>query len=35
MEVTKTNFDGLLIMQPRVFKDDRGYFFEYFRKDVS
>ena len=34
MEVTKTNFDGLLIMQPRVFKDDRGYFFEYFRKDV-
>jgi dTDP-4-dehydrorhamnose 3,5-epimerase len=34
MEVTKTNFDGLLIMQPKVFQDDRGYFFEYFRKDV-
>jgi len=34
MEVTKTNFDGLLIMQSRIFKDDRGYFFEYFRKDV-
>lgn len=34
MEVTKTNFDGLLIMQPKVFQDDRGYFLEYFRKDV-
>ncbi len=34
MEVIKTSFEGLLVMQPRVFKDDRGYFFEYFRKDV-
>jgi dTDP-4-dehydrorhamnose 3,5-epimerase len=34
MEVIKTNFEGLLIMQPRVFQDDRGYFFEYFRKEV-
>jgi dTDP-4-dehydrorhamnose 3,5-epimerase len=34
MEVTKTSFDGLLIMQPNVFQDDRGCFFEYFRMDV-
>ena len=34
MEVIKTNFEGLLIMQPKVFQDDRGYFFEYFRKEV-
>jgi len=34
MEVIRTNFEGLLIMQPKVFQDDRGYFFEYFRKEV-
>jgi dTDP-4-dehydrorhamnose 3,5-epimerase len=34
MEVIKTSFEGLLVMQPRVYMDDRGYFFEYFRKDV-
>ena len=28
MEVIKTNIDGLLIIEPRVFKDSRGYFFE-------
>lgn len=34
MEVLKTNFEGLLIMHPKVYQDDRGYFFEYFRKAV-
>jgi len=34
MEVIKTAFDGLLIFQPKVYRDDRGYFFEYFRKDI-
>ncbi len=28
MEVIKTTIDGVVIIQPRVFKDDRGYFFE-------
>ena len=30
MEVIKTNIDGILIIEPRVFKDPRGYFFESF-----
>ena len=30
MEVTKTHIDGLLIIEPKVFKDSRGYFFESF-----
>ena len=28
MEVEKTPIDGLLIIRPRVFPDERGYFFE-------
>ncbi len=28
MEVIKTNIDGLLVIEPRVFKDSRGYFIE-------
>lgn len=28
MEVIKTNIDGVYIIEPRVFKDARGYFFE-------
>lgn len=28
MEVIKTAIDGVLIIEPRVFKDERGYFFE-------
>lgn len=28
MNVIKTPFEGLLILEPRVFPDDRGYFFE-------
>jgi dTDP-4-dehydrorhamnose 3,5-epimerase len=30
MEVNETNIKGVLIIQPRVFQDDRGYFFESF-----
>ena len=30
MEVFKTLLDGVLIIEPRVFKDERGYFFESF-----
>ena len=33
MEFTKTKIEGLLIIQPKVFGDDRGYFFESFRLD--
>lgn len=30
MEVIKTNIEGVIIIEPRIFKDDRGYFFESF-----
>ena len=30
MEVIKTNIQGVLIIEPRLFKDSRGYFFESF-----
>lgn len=30
MEVLKTSIDGVLIIEPRVFRDARGYFFESF-----
>ena len=30
MNIIKTNIDGVLIIEPRVFKDERGYFFESF-----
>ena len=30
MEVIKTTIDGVVIIEPRIFKDERGYFFEYF-----
>lgn len=28
----KTNFEGLFVLEPKVFKDDRGYFFESFKQ---
>jgi len=28
MQITKTDFADLLIIEPKVFRDDRGYFFE-------
>ena len=30
MNIIKTNISGVLIIEPRVFKDSRGYFFESF-----
>ncbi len=40
MEIKQTGIDGLLIIKPRIFLDNRGYFFEAysqreFRKNVS
>lgn len=32
MEIIKTAIDGLVIIEPRLFKDDRGYFFESFNQ---
>lgn len=28
MEVIKTKLDGVFILKPRLFEDERGYFFE-------
>ncbi len=32
MEVIKTDIDGVVIIEPRIFKDARGYFFESYSK---
>lgn len=32
MKVTETIIPGVLILEPKVFKDDRGYFFESYSK---
>ena len=34
MDVIKTKIDGLVILKPKVFGDDRGYFIETFNKDI-
>ena len=33
MELITTEIEGLLVIKPKVYKDDRGYFFESFRLD--
>ena len=33
MEIIKTKINGLLIIKPRVFEDERGYFFESWSKE--
>ncbi|GIK59994.1 MAG: dTDP-4-dehydrorhamnose 3,5-epimerase [Ignavibacteriota bacterium] len=33
MKITRTDIPGILIIEPDVFKDDRGYFFESFSKN--
>ena len=33
MNVRETGFDGLLLFEPKVFRDDRGFFLETFRAD--
>ena len=30
MEIIKTKIEGILIIEPRIFKDERGYFYESF-----
>lgn len=32
MEVIKTRLDGVLVIEPRIFSDERGYFFESYSK---
>lgn len=32
MEIIKTSIENLVILQPRVFEDERGYFMESFKK---
>ena len=34
MEVIKTELEGLLIIKPKVFGDERGYFFESYNEDI-
>lgn len=34
MDITEVGIQGLLVIQPRVFKDDRGYFFESYQRDI-
>ncbi len=33
MNVIKTSIDGVVIIEPRIFKDARGYFFESFNQE--
>jgi len=32
MEITKTRLEGCVVLRPRVFNDDRGYFYESFNE---
>lgn len=32
MNIIETNIEGVIIIEPRLFKDDRGYFFESFNQ---
>lgn len=34
MNIIKTAIEGLIIIEPRLFKDDRGYFFESFNQEA-
>ncbi|MBI2281036.1 MAG: dTDP-4-dehydrorhamnose 3,5-epimerase [Bacteroidetes bacterium] len=34
MQIEKTEIDGLLIITPKVFEDERGHFFESFNKNI-
>ncbi len=33
MEILKTTLDGVLLLRPRLFKDDRGWFLESYNRD--
>lgn len=32
MNIIKTNIEGVLVIEPRLFRDARGYFFESFNE---
>ncbi|MCZ2622488.1 dTDP-4-dehydrorhamnose 3,5-epimerase family protein, partial [Bacteroides fragilis] len=32
MNIIRTSIEGLVILEPRLFQDDRGYFFESFNQ---
>jgi dTDP-4-dehydrorhamnose 3,5-epimerase-like enzyme len=34
MKVESTGFDGLVVLTPSVFADDRGYFFESYNSET-
>ena len=34
MTIIKTNLDGVLLIQPKIFEDIRGYFFESYNSEV-
>lgn len=34
MNIEQTPLEGLKVIRPRVFNDDRGYFFESYRQDI-
>ena len=34
MNFIKTAIDGVVIVEPRIFKDDRGYFFESYNERI-
>lgn len=34
MKFIKTHIEGLLIIEPKIFEDSRGYFFESFQKNI-
>ena len=34
MNVIKTDIEGVVIIEPRIFPDSRGYFFESYNKEV-
>ena len=33
MEINKTDLQGVLIIKPDLFRDDRGYFFESYNSE--
>ena len=33
MKVTRTEIEGLLVIEPKVFGDSRGYFFETYNQE--
>jgi dTDP-4-dehydrorhamnose 3,5-epimerase len=34
MEISKTHIEGLVVITPKVFNDERGYFFESWNKEI-